>query len=721
MPMSMPPAAPLPYDHDHDSEINVFAETNFRNRRRKFGIKTDDRRRHAYVIGKTGMGKTTLLENMFVNDINAGHGVCYIDPHGDTAQRFLDFIPPHRINDVVYFNPGDLDHPVGFNILEQVKENQKHLISAGLMGVFKKIWPDVWSARMEYILLNTINALLDYPGSTLLGITRILSDKEFRQRVVAVIQDPIVKTFWVKEFASWQEKYATEAVAPVQNKVGQFLSTALIRNIVAQPKSTIDVRDIMDNRKILIVNLSKGFIGEENARLLGAMIITRLQLAAMERVDIPKEEDRQDFYLYVDEFQNFATESFANILSEARKYRLNLIVAHQYVEQLDELVRAAIFGNVGTIIAFRVGAVDAELLGKEFAPQFTEEDIVNLQKYDIYLKLMINGAASAPFSATTLPQISQRTGSADKVIRVSRERYATPRSVVELNVNRWSGFAGDDTVTEDDASDLEKSIATKLEELAKSSPSISGPVGGPGDKPKKEAKYEMACSVPDCPNISKLTFEPDKSRPWFCKDHLDLKDKLPPPPRRPVSPPPPRRDDRPSTPPPRREEAPRAERPAPRPQPQQQQRQRPPQPRADRTAVVPPLGSGKPVIIRDSGDDDVRLDMLLGDKKKSADTERPAPPPRREEAPRAERPAPRPQPQPQQQQPPQQQRQRPPQQSIPAADSPNADKIRFMKEQQAKPQLQQRQLPPEPKPPRPAPSTPSDGPRPLDPGETVTF
>lgn len=521
-----------PYDHDHESEIMLFAQTNFRNSVRKFGIKTDDRRRHIYVIGKTGMGKTTLLENMVVHDINSGHGVCYIDPHGDTAARFLDFIPPSRINDVVYFNPADEDFPVGFNVLETSgSAKEKNLVSQGLMGVFKKIWgPEVFSARMEYIMLNTVLALLDAPGSTLLGINRIYVDDDYRKRVVSLIQDPSVKAFWVKEFASWEPKYRTEAVAAIQNKVGQFLSSAIIRNIVAQVKSTINVRDIMDNRKILICNLAKGMVGEEASRLLGAMLITRLQLAAMERVDIPKESDRQDFYLYVDEFQNFATESFASILSEARKYRLNLIVAHQYIAQLDEKVAAAIFGNVGTIITFRVGAEDAVAMENEFTPLFTPQDLVSLRKYDIYLKLMIDGAASQPFSATTLPQISQNTGSHERVIKVSRERYATPRQKIEEKVLQWSGIMGASGEAPAAAhmfgEDEEGStiLSERIKTLESSSPKIAEyvkPSGG-GKKTAPDApKFEIPCAV--CGKISSVSFEPDWSRPWLCKEHQEMK------------------------------------------------------------------------------------------------------------------------------------------------------------------------------------------------------
>ncbi len=425
------------YDHDHEREVIPFAETNFRNQGKRFGIMTDDRRRHMYIIGKTGMGKTTLLENMVLADIYAGHGVGIVDPHGDFAEKILNFIPPWRANDVVYFNPADSDFPVAFNILEAVDASHKHLVASGMMGVFKKIWPDVWSPRMEHILNNTVLALLDYPGSTMLGINRMLADADFRKKVIDRITDPVVKAFWVTEFARWEQRYAIEAIAPIQNKVGQFLSASVIRNVVGQVKSTIIMPEIMDTGKIFIMNLSKGRIGEDSSRLLGGMLITKLQLAAMGRVDQP-EPERRDFYLYVDEFQNFATESFANILSEARKYHLNLILAHQYIEQLDETVSPAVFGNVGTIICFRVGSTDALELAKEFMPRFTETDLVNLAKYDIYLRLMINGMASDPFSATTLPPLSGPTAMGQKIITVSRERYAVPRSTIEEKIARWS-------------------------------------------------------------------------------------------------------------------------------------------------------------------------------------------------------------------------------------------------------------------------------------------
>ncbi len=416
-------------------DICLFAKTKFRNKIRRFGIKKDDRRRHVYVIGKTGMGKTTLIESMLIHDIYAGHGLAIVDPHGDLSEKIIDLIPPNRINDVVYFNPADIDYPIGFNIL-QVKDKYKYLITSGLISIFKKIWPDVWSARMEYILNNTLLALLDVPDTTLLGVNRLLSDKKYREWIVKQIKDPMVKSFWLNEFAGYNERYAQESIAVIQNKIGQFLSVPLIRNIVAQTKSTIDIDDIINTGKIFIINLSKGKIGEDNSYLLGSMLVIKLQLSAMERVELP-EEERKDFYLYVDEFQNFAIPSFANILSEARKYRLNLVLAHQYLAQLDPLLVNAIFGNVGTIISFRVGGADAEVLGKEFAPVFSEQDLVNLNKYYIILKLMINGVASNPFMAITLGPSQFRTNVFDKIIHISRERYGRDRYEIEEEISRW--------------------------------------------------------------------------------------------------------------------------------------------------------------------------------------------------------------------------------------------------------------------------------------------
>ena len=419
-------------------DVIIFAETDFRGKPIRFGIKEDDRRRHMYIIGKTGMGKTEFEKNMIIQDIKEGKGVAYIDPHGDAAEEILAHIPKERLDDVVYFNPADISHPIAFNIMEKVGEEQRHLIADGIMGVFKKIWPDVWSARMEYILNNTILALLESEDSTLLGVNRMLSDKDYRNKILANVTDPVNKAFWTQEFAKYTDRLAVEATAAVQNKIGQFTSALLIRNTVGQPKSKIDLRDIMDNKKILIANLSKGRVGEDASRLLGALLITKLQLAAMSRVDTP-EREREDFYLYVDEFQNFATESFASILSEARKYRLNLILAHQYIAQMDEKVRDAVFGNVGTIVLFRVGAEDAEFLEKEFSPEFMATDIVNLEKFTIYLKLMVDGVATRPFWARTLlPFPVPEDSNPEAVVAESRRKFSTPREKVESDIAQWA-------------------------------------------------------------------------------------------------------------------------------------------------------------------------------------------------------------------------------------------------------------------------------------------
>lgn len=410
-----------------NKDITILAKTNFHGQGKLFGIKRDDRRRHIHVIGKTGMGKTSLLLNMAVSDIRNGAGFAFVDPHGDIADALLDYIPEHRVKDVVYFNPQDLEYPIAFNVLGDVPENQRHIVSDGLVGVFKKIWADSWGPRLEYILRNTILTLLENEESTLLDIMRILVDKNFRANIVYKMNDPVLKQFWLNEFDGYTDKLLVEAISPIQNKVGQFTSSPLIRNIIGQTKSSFNMREIMDQKKILIMNLSKGAVGEGGAQLLGAMMITKMQLAAMSRVDIP-EHERQDFYAYIDEFQNFSTDSFAEILSEARKYRLSLILAHQYVDQLSEIVRGAVFGNVGTTIVFRIGAADAEFMEREFSPILTVEDLVNLPKWKIYLKLMIDGVTSQPFSADTLPDpepelISMR----DQIIEFSRKTYGNVR------------------------------------------------------------------------------------------------------------------------------------------------------------------------------------------------------------------------------------------------------------------------------------------------------
>ena len=467
---------------EKDSDVVYFGKTDFRSSARLFGVKRSDRRQHMYVVGKTGTGKTTMIHNMMVQDVMNGEGVAVIDPHGEFVESLLFKIPESRVDDVIYFNPADPDSHVGFNVLELPDPKYKHLVASGLMGIFTKIWSNVWSARMEYIMNNAVLALLDTPGSSLLGVIRLLVDKEYREKIVANVKDPVVRAFWVHEYEAWRDQFRNEAIAPIQNKVGQFLSTALVRNIVGQSKSTIDIFEIMNSGKIFLANLSKGRIGEDNSALLGSMLITKMQLAAMERVRIP-EEERVDFYLYVDEFQNFATDSFANILSEARKYRLDLILAHQYIGQLvtdvSTKVRDAIFGNVGTMVMFRVGSADAEFLENEFSPEFTTEDMVNLPNRHIYLKLMVDGIASRPFSAGTLPPFKgpDDAASPERIIETSRRKYARPRWMVEKEINEWSGISGQSSET-----------------------------------------YEVMCSM--CGKDTTVPFQPQEGRPVYCQECL---------------------------------------------------------------------------------------------------------------------------------------------------------------------------------------------------------
>ncbi|MDA3802388.1 MAG: type IV secretion system DNA-binding domain-containing protein [Patescibacteria group bacterium] len=494
-------------------DIAVFAQTTFRNEARRFGIKTDDRRRHMYLIGKTGMGKSTVLENMIINDIKAGQGVAVVDPHGDLAEKIIEYIPKERIKDVVYFNPSDYDYPIAFNIVEQVEPHLRHLVASGLIGVFQKLWADSWGPRLEYILRNAILAILDFPGSTVLGVVRMLSDKNYRKQVVANIKDPVVKSFWEKEFAGYADKFASEAVSPIQNKVGQFLSSSLMRNIIGQVESSINIREVMDEGKILIMNLSKGRIGEDNSALLGAMMITKIQLAAMSRVEIP-EKDRKDFYLYIDEFQNFSTDSFANILSEARKYRLNLILAHQYIEQLSEKVKPAVFGNVGTMIVFRVGAADAEELVKEFTPVFIEEDIVNIPKYEMYLKLMIDGVASSPFSAKGLPPLTEeeKTGNTQEVIDYSRKLYASNREEVEDKILRWH---------ENYENQSFNTKSNKGKTIISNDKNVNVIDNQEKQNENDQEGYPAVCSA--CGKETRTVFKPDGVRPVYCKECLSLK------------------------------------------------------------------------------------------------------------------------------------------------------------------------------------------------------
>lgn len=414
--------------------VTYFAATDSRGQRIPFGLKAKDRQRHMYVIGKTGMGKSTLLENMAIQDLQNGEGLAFIDPHGSAIETLLEYIPKDRVKDVVYFAPFDMENPIAFNVMEDVGYDKRHLVVSGLMATFKKIWEDAWSARMEYILTNTLLALLEYPDATLLGVNRMYTDKAYRAKVVDNVKDPVVKDFWTKEFAGYTDRFTQEATPAIQNKIGQFTGNPLIRNIIGQPKSSFDIRELMDNNKILLINLSKGLVGDTNMRLLGSMLVTRIFLAAMSRAELNPTELKkaEQFYLYVDEFQNFANDTFSEILSEARKYSLNLIIAHQYVEQMEEQVRAAVFGNVGTTVAFRVGPFDAETLETIFTPEFLKEDLVNLGFAQVYLTLMIDGVGSRPFSAVTLPPIEPpKISYREEVIANSRKQFGAEREKIE--------------------------------------------------------------------------------------------------------------------------------------------------------------------------------------------------------------------------------------------------------------------------------------------------
>ncbi len=434
-----PPANIPVAEPGHEEEISLFGVTNFRGDNTVFGIFRADRSRHMYILGQTGTGKSGALELLTISDIYYNQGFAVIDPHGDYAQHVLSFIPKNRIDDVVYFNPADTAHPIGFNPLEISDPSLKGHISSQVVGVLKKLFAESWGPRLEYILRYTLLALLDYPNSTMVDITRMLTDRHFRQDVIKYIDDPVVKNFWTVEFASWNDKFASEAVAPVLNKVGAFVANPMIRNIVGQPKSTFDIRKIMDEGKILIVNLSRGLMGEDNAGILGSLMVTKIQLAAMGRADMP-EAQRIPFYLYVDEFQNFATESFATILSEARKYGLNLTVANQYISQMGEEVRGAVFGNVGTVMSFRVSPDDAPFLQKYFEPEFEAANLIQQHSRFFVISMMIDGEKAPAFSAKTLNLPSPPDDNSAQIIAQTRERYSREKHEVEAIVREASGL-----------------------------------------------------------------------------------------------------------------------------------------------------------------------------------------------------------------------------------------------------------------------------------------
>jgi len=420
-------------------DITIIGETSFRENKVSFGIKQEDRRRHVYAIGKTGVGKSTLFRNMAVQDIYAGRGVAFLDPHGEEIDFLLSIIPEERLKDVVLFDPSDQGMPVALNPLECPDYTQKNLMASGIVEVFKKQFGFSWGPRLEYLLNYAVLTLIEVPGTTLLGVTRLLADTNYQKYIVHQINDPIIRDFWENEYKEKKgnQRFISEALDPIQNKVGRFLASPTIRNILGQRNSTIKLDEVMDNGKILLVNLAKGKIGEDNANLLGAMIVSRLSFMAMQRVKM-REEDRKDFYLYVDEFQNFASDSFANILSEARKYRLNLNITHQYTAQLPEEMQDAVFGNVGTTISFALGAPDAKILSPEYEPYFDANDLITLERHNMYIKMMVNGMTSKPFSAKTYASPDEKkTNISDRVIEYSRNTYGTDVKIVDEKIRRW--------------------------------------------------------------------------------------------------------------------------------------------------------------------------------------------------------------------------------------------------------------------------------------------
>jgi Helicase HerA, central domain len=400
-----------------------------------FGISLPDLRQHIYVIGKTGSGKTTLLRNMILQHIELGHGVGLIDPHGDLAEDLLQHLPRWRTDHLVYFNPSDLEFPIALNLLANVPPDERHLVASGIVGAFKSLWPDSWGPRMEYILYNAIAALLDCQNTSLLGVNRMLTDESYRAWVIRQIKDPFIREFWEHEFAGYDERFKREAIAPIQNKLGQFMMNPVIRNILGQVKCKVNFPFIMDNQRLFIANLSKGKIGHDKANLLGSLLTTQFQLAAMRRAGQP-EDERRDFYLFIDEFQNFTTDSFAAILAEARKYRLCLTLSHQYVDQIPLPIRQAVFGNVGTLFSFRVGNTDAEVLQKEFANAFIAQQFVDLERFNVFSKILENGTTKEPFKGVTLEPVNVSHSKAVAHIRNSRLKFATARSQVESKLSQ---------------------------------------------------------------------------------------------------------------------------------------------------------------------------------------------------------------------------------------------------------------------------------------------
>jgi hypothetical protein len=401
-----------------------------------FGIAAVDERQHIYIIGKTGSGKTTLLRNLILQHIMLGHGVGVIDPHGDLAEELLNHIPPRRADHLVYFNPGDVEFPISMNVIGNVKPDDRHLVASDIVSSFKAIWRDSWGPRLEYILYNAVSALLECRNQTLLGVNRLLTDDTYRFKVIRQITDPFIRAFWAEEYESYDDRFKREAIAPIQNKIGQFLLNPVVRNILGQVRRKVDIPFVMNNGRLFIANLSKGQLGHDKANLLGSLLVTQFQLGAMARATRP-ESERRDFYLFIDEFQNFSTDAFASILAEARKYRLCLTLSHQYIDQLPETIRQAVFGNVGTLVAFRMGYTNAEAMSREFGNAIPPTFLADLERYEAVVKLLVEGANQEPFRASMLPPLENQVGRRDKLIRLSRERFAMPRWKIEAKLRRW--------------------------------------------------------------------------------------------------------------------------------------------------------------------------------------------------------------------------------------------------------------------------------------------
>ena len=435
------PPSTLPIDRSNP-EISFFGETNFHNSLIPFGILRTDRRRHLYTIGKSGSGKSKLLELLIQNDILSGKGIGVLDPHGDLVDNILKMIPEERLKDVVLFDPSDMDFPIAFNPLEKVPPELKMRVTIGFIEIFQKLFGTNWNAKLEHVLRYTILALLDSPNTTVLSIMKMLTDKNYRQYIIRGIEEDFVKNFWVNEFAGWSEKFDAEAITPLLNKMGQFVATNMIRNIVGQPENKVNFREIMDNGKILLMKVSKGILGEENAGLMGAMAVTKIYQSAMARADVP-EEERRDFYFYVDEFHNFATDTFDEILSEARKYRLNITLAHQFMGQLSERIRTTVFGNIGSIISFRVGAEDADVLAQEFNPIFSPRDIINLAMRDFYCKISVSGETAQAFSGRSLDVHYPAQNFAVEARQYSRQQYCHTKKEVENIISAWEEGTAD--------------------------------------------------------------------------------------------------------------------------------------------------------------------------------------------------------------------------------------------------------------------------------------